>query len=312
MEWRQDSAANIKKKLLLRAGYRCSFPGCATPLTNNLGIPSVEFCHITSLAPGSARYDEKAKADIIYSQENIIVLCPQHHRIVDFDPQLYSAEVLKKFRSDHELSQDTDFPKNSANTTLKPTGGTSVFHQALAIWEASSTVSDEEFWHKLFKKNPQLLAQIVPECLVQIADKAYVGGKGLDNSGGKIIDFIYGKKSTKNVVLVEIKTPATRLIGREYRSNVFAVSDDVVGSTIQVLGYRNELSRNYYAVTHAEGHQIEVFDPQCFVIVGNLAAEGLDASQRASFELFRANSSVVIVTFDELFDKMKSLVEVFS
>src|SRR6266851_512987 len=59
-----------------------------------------------------------------------------------------------------------------------------------------------------------------------------------------------GLTPTANVTLVEIKTPATRLIGDEYRKAVFAPSSALAGSVVQAWSYRDNLLKNYYALAN--------------------------------------------------------------
>ncbi len=52
--------------------------------------------------------------------------------------------------------------------------------------------NSEEFWQTtVFKENQWVLAQIFACPCTIFSDKAYVGGKGVDNSGGNLCDFIY-------------------------------------------------------------------------------------------------------------------------
>lgn len=75
------------------------------------------------------------------------------------------------------------------------------------------------------------------------ADKAYVGGKGINNSGGNLCDFIYQNSLSQNVALIEIKTPCTELIGNQYRGT-YSFSYDLSGAVNQVLNYRDKLTKN--------------------------------------------------------------------
>ena len=51
---------------------------------------------------------------------------------------------------------------------------------------------DEEFWQKdVFEKHQWILAQIFSLPCTLFQSKAYVGGKGIDNAGGNVADFVY-------------------------------------------------------------------------------------------------------------------------
>ena len=86
------------------------------------------------------------------------------------------------------------------------------FAKALNIWSQNTTNTDEEFWQVFFRANPGIIAQAVPEHIQIYDQKCYVGGKSVSNQGGNIVDFLYTTKPNNNAVLVEIKTPVTRLL----------------------------------------------------------------------------------------------------
>ena len=187
------------------------------------------------------------------------------------------------------------------------------FVEALAFWSANSQNGDEEFWQSFFTNNPQVIAQAVPDHILKLGEKCYVGGKSIDNQHGNIVDFLYVTKPNRNVVLVEIKTPKTKLVGKHYRTNTFAMTEDLSGSIVQVLNYRDELCKNFYSLqSRTSGKQFTAFDPLCVVLAGNLQDENPNATQRRSLEFFRsALANARIITYDELFGKISDLVEIF-
>lgn len=314
-KFRRNSAA-VKLLLLTKAGNKCSFPGCNIELIDSTGMPIAEVCHIEAISPGGPRYNPShtsldsatRQVEEMAELDNFIVLCPTHHRLIDAHPVDYSVEWLKTVREQHEnaiIGSQSKKP-DLASLGRKLTN----FHDCLDTWKVNTTNGDEEFWHGLFKDNPKIIAQSTPNCIIQITDKSYIGGKGISNSGGKIVDFIYATKLTKNTVVVEIKTPTTKLIGREYRSDIFSISEELNGAIIQVLTYRNHLIKHFHSLRGAEQSlSFEAYDPMCIVVAGNLEHERLSAPQRASFDLFRANIDVTVITYDELFAKIQDLVD---
>lgn len=49
-----------------------------------------------------ARSNATPLSDDIDAVENLLLLCGDHHRIVDNNPRIYSVEVLAKYKADHE------------------------------------------------------------------------------------------------------------------------------------------------------------------------------------------------------------------
>ena len=180
-------------------------------------------------------------------------------------------------------------------------------------WHSNKENSNEEFWQVIFNENPYVLSQLFSVPVIFIKDKAYVGGMNVDRQNAKFVDYIYTNESSNDAILVEIKTPMTKLVGTRYRRGVHKPSNDLSGSIVQVLDYRRELSNNIQAITQGTDHKIDVFNPRCVVIVGNATRELDTEKKRKSFELFRTNlKDVEIVTFDEIFKKAETLATLFN
>lgn len=311
---RKSISPSQKKQLFAKSGNLCAFPGCDTPLLTEDGILIGQMCHIEGIAPGGPRYNPETPDHQLMSIDNLILLCPNHHQTIDSQPSIYTSEWLKRARYNHGLAIN----KALADSLLKKIDinkiNTFSLSEALNVWQNNEDNANEEFWQKFFDQNPRMIAQAIPNNVVKLGQKCYVGGKSIDNQGGNVIDFLYLTRSHKNVVLVEIKTPMTKLIGSRYRTNAYSLSEELSGAIIQALNYRDELLKNYYSLcTQESSLQFSAFNPQCLVVAGNLNIENLDTVQRKSFELFRSNSNTVtIITFDELFGKVSDLIDLLA
>lgn len=170
----------------------------------------------------------------------------------------------------------------------------------------------EEFWQqKVFNENQWVLAQIFSCPCTIYAQKAFVGGKSLDNKGGNVCDFIYRNKMTQNVALIEIKTPCTEIVGKPYRET-YSMSLDMSGAVDQVLNYRDELQKNFSTLIRdlEEADTVRAFSPKCVVVIGKIST--LNAKQQKAFELYRNSfNNLTIITFDELHQKICDLMSVF-
>lgn len=182
---------------------------------------------------------------------------------------------------------------------------------ALSTWDQHKQNSDEEFWQQTFNENSYVISQVFAVPMVFIKDKAYVGGMNLDHKDAKFVDYLFSLESSREAILVEIKTPTTKLVGPRYRG-VFKPSSELSGAVIQVLDYRDSLSESLESITKNTDHDIKLFAPRCVIIAGN-GEELKDEKARKSFELFRGNQKdVEIVTYDELFRKVEVLANLFS
>ena len=138
------------------------------------------------------------------------------------------------------------------------------------------------------------------------------GIKSVEITGGEPLlqEEVY--RLTDNLILVEIKTPTTKLLSKEYRDNIYSVSTDLSGAINQILNYKDCFQKEYNQLTSNTSPTSELFNPKCLLIVGNQKKEIINKNLRRSFELYRSEmKSVEIITFDELFEKIKFIVNMF-
>lgn len=191
---------------------------------------------------------------------------------------------------------------------LQSIKGIAHFRNILKIWEDNKKNNVEEFWQGVFTERPEIISQVFSYPVVILQDKAYLGGKLISNSGGKISDYLYQNKSTRNVMIVEIKTPTTPLLSSEYRQNIYPVSQDLSGSVNQTLIYMNTLLKQYYSLIGEQEDRWEANNPRCLLIIGSLENEDIKGDKKRSFETFRNDlRNIDIITFNELFEKIRLL-----
>jgi hypothetical protein len=191
--------------------------------------------------------------------------------------------------------------------------GLASLREAIAFWELKREDGDEEFWQEALDRRAFLLAQLFHYPILLIRGKAYVGGKRLDNQHGNLADFLAKVRTTGGALLVEIKTPSTSLLGREYRQGVYPPSRDLGGALSQVLHYKSSLQREIQAIREGVDDQLEADEPRCLVIAGNTSVELTTPAKRRAFERFRERlSGVTVIGFDELFAKASDLLTLLS
>lgn len=92
MAQRPKIQVSVLKKLFALSRNHCAFPSCEETLAKPEwhGV-QCEVAHIYGRSPGSARYIGEADD----SFENLILLCPNHHNLVDYlEPDRFDAETL--------------------------------------------------------------------------------------------------------------------------------------------------------------------------------------------------------------------------
>jgi hypothetical protein len=145
--------------------------------------------------------------------------------------------------------------------------------------------------------------------VVIVKGKAYVGGKGIENTGGNVLDYLCANELTRNALLIEIKTPLTPLLGSLYRGDIHNVSTELAGAVMQISNSKDALLKNCHALKADSASKFEAFNPPCVVVAGN-TGELTDTLRLKSFELFRNGlKDVSIITYDELFAKIRHIVD---
>lgn len=96
----------VVKMLFALSGKICPFPGCATKIIEG-GVVNAHIAHIEAEKPGGARYNEDQSGEERFSYDNLILLCPTHHALVDKDPTTYTVEFLKGLKPDNH-SQESE------------------------------------------------------------------------------------------------------------------------------------------------------------------------------------------------------------
>lgn len=96
-----------RKILWGRAGARCSFDGCRIELIISEEAESGntilgEEAHIIAQKNNGPRGENPIEQSRINLYENLILLCPTHHTLIDAQPEKYSAEMLYKIKQSHE------------------------------------------------------------------------------------------------------------------------------------------------------------------------------------------------------------------
>lgn len=105
---RDDFKQQIKDILAKRVAYICSNPDCNANTigpnsdeskSTNVGVAS----HICAAAEGGPRYDKKMSSIERSSINNGIWLCQNCSKMIDTDENLFTVELLKKWKNEAEL-----------------------------------------------------------------------------------------------------------------------------------------------------------------------------------------------------------------
>jgi hypothetical protein len=91
------------KRLYANSGNNCAFPKCPSPIVDGTVVIG-EMCHIEADQPGGPRYNAAQTEDERRGFDNLILLCGNHHTVIDADHEAYTVERLRKMKRDHEAA----------------------------------------------------------------------------------------------------------------------------------------------------------------------------------------------------------------
>jgi len=190
--------------------------------------------------------------------------------------------------------------------------GVASLRAVLALWDSNRDNDDEAFWQETIQRHAFVFSQLFAYPVLLVRGKAYVGGKRLNNLHGNVADFLARAETSSNALVIEIKTPATRLLGKEYRDGAYPPSRDLGGAIAQVLQYRDSLLQEINSVDPPPSASLLRSEPRCLVLIGDTSQlESLE--EQASFERLRDRiQGVTVVTFDELFRRVTQLERLLS
>ena len=97
------------QEAVLAGGNQCAFPGCRNRLVDKVDVLIGEVCHICADKPGGKRYDPQQTEAERQALANLIVLCPNHHTVVDSDDTDYTVAALREMKRQHEAKSIKPF-----------------------------------------------------------------------------------------------------------------------------------------------------------------------------------------------------------
>jgi len=98
----RDFTRSTRDRLYALSGNQCAFPGCGVTffkVDTNTKLSNI--CHIEAANQGGERYNPDSNDEYRRSYENLILLCPNHHKETN-DTEKYTVDVLKGMKRCHE------------------------------------------------------------------------------------------------------------------------------------------------------------------------------------------------------------------
>jgi hypothetical protein len=93
------------RKLFALSMNQCAFPDCTTAIIDSSTNTILgEVCHVRAQKPGGLRYVPQQTSEERHSFENLVLLCRNHHKVIDAPENLhiYTVENLTVMKAAHE------------------------------------------------------------------------------------------------------------------------------------------------------------------------------------------------------------------
>ncbi len=177
--------------------------------------------------------------------------------------------------------------------------------------------SDEGWWQDFFEDNKWIFGYgLNYEILRQQQSQPTYGGVRMDGKGGQRGDNLMSTTGDLNfTVLVEIKTPATPLLRgtQEIRNGAWSLSKNLTDALSQIQAniqtWEKRGSEEPDNKDKLEEMSVFTIKPKGIIVIGSLCQ--LDGRhKRETFQRFRKLiHGIDIITFDELFERAKFIIE---
>jgi len=184
----------------------------------------------------------------------------------------------------------------------------------------------ESLWQKFFENNKWVFGYGLGYLFLTGLDEKkleqVVQGYDLSKRGKRADAVMKTRGIISSLCFIEIKTHKTDLLQSSvYRSGCWASSDELSGAISQVQGTVTRAVKNLSEKIEFEdgqgnptGEHVFNYYPKSFLVIGSLCEfeteNGINKDKYRSFELYRRNtSSPEIITFDELYERARFIVE---
>lgn len=184
------------KALWGRAANRCAFPGCQIELVMDAGQTEDESvigeeCHIIAREAGGPRGKSSLSSQERDKYDNLILLCPSHHTLIDKQPNIYTVDMLRAFKVAHEqwVKETLNAPKgNISSASESKKNEEEIAARTLQLRQELSSAGfailqhfSEEFNHKRWASGAnRIIMQVLP---LTSEHEIFPFGKNLPGSG---------------------------------------------------------------------------------------------------------------------------------
>ena len=149
---------------------------------------------VEAASPQGPRYDPEQTAEERHGYDNLVLLCANHHTIIDDDPEAYTVERLIKMKADHEgrsaalTEEEVDIGvrlfANQAVRSDNQSGGITAhtIHQTFNVQSPLSDPAQEEQRHaEKLRRQSEARRYLAPELNRTIDRVLYIHSRAIAN-----------------------------------------------------------------------------------------------------------------------------------
>ena len=175
---------------------------------------------------------------------------------------------------------------------------------------------EESWWQDFFQRNTWIFGYgLKYQILKSVQSQPRYGGANVAGKGTEKGDFLERTEAEiRFTVLVEIKRPDSLLLGsKSYRNGAWQLGEDLTGGVSQLQAncrrWELEGSQAEQNLEALQQEKIYTVHPKAILVIGAITQlNGI--AKRNTFELFRRSvTNPEIITFDELYERAKFIVE---
>lgn len=270
---------------------------------------------IAELSDKKIKFNQNSNEDCQSSIASLINKTLENSQQTELIKDLLKNELI----TDQDIV-NTGFRKKSLQKFEKLLDDKENYLEAYKIENDISKASPEKVWQHFFKNNQWIFGYGLDYRFQSILqDEADLNTSNLDGKNTVNGDFLLA--DNKFTSFIEIKRPDTKLFGdKKNRSNCWKLSTDLYEAHSQILEHKasGQIKLQMNSINYDNQDNLvnqKAYDSKTILIIGNWSELNTDsprtkAIKEKTLELFRQNSkNVEIITFDELYDRAKFIVE---
>ncbi len=149
-----------QKKIILMGlcGGKCEFRGCEKSIVQDMLTEEKSnlsnYAHIIASSSSGPRGDKFLSEKLRNDENNVMVLCRDHHKIIDDYPEKYTVDFLKEMKKEHEnyIKDLMKIKKESTVLGIKYT---------FSISDRVTKINDDDVRMSAFKQNYYCIGNII-------------------------------------------------------------------------------------------------------------------------------------------------------